>query len=634
MLEVKTNTIQLRMDDNNLKFSFGKGDTEWNWTSEYRPKMECKEGTVYFDEALEIHHELVQNGIGKGIRSSFAGFEIEGKKVPYAFETYAWIEECTEDIFFEWIPICEEGLAVEKLFWPGELELEEKRKDWYTLLNMQQGVMIPNDWETELKDIPFDGFFETAGGYMPWFAQFKGGNGYIAICTTPWNAGYQAEHPQNGPYTHVSVRFEPSLGRMDYRRIVRYTLIEDPDKMKIVAIADIDPEKVKLTAEEYDVPMSHCYESAEDMLKEEKLADVMIIATQDRQHVGQAIKALKKGYHLLLEKPISPDLGECRKISEVAKECKREVVVCHVLRYTPIYQKVKEILDAGTIGDVISIMAIENVGWFHQAHSFVRGNWANSDETSPMILQKCCHDMDLYLWLAEKTCRSLTSYGDLNYFTPEHAPEGCTGRCLEGCKAKEKCIFDAEKIYLEHERIGYRQGNRGWPLDVLVPSGPTEEKLIEALKTGPYGKCVFHCNNNVVDHQVVNLNMTDGTTMSFTMCGFTAETSRYAKFMGTRGEVIVDMQPDEKESKIVIEYFDPGRTKEVIDVAALSDDFSGHGGGDNKMVEEFLDIISGEKTESTYITSLDRSLQSHYCALAAEYSRLHDGKAVEIDTFR
>lgn len=166
MLEVKTNTIQLRMDDNNLKFSFGKGDTEWNWTSEYRPKMECKEGTVYFDEALEIHHELVQNGIGKGIRSSFAGFEIEGKKVPYAFETYAWIEECTEDIFFEWIPICEEGLAVEKLFWPGELELEEKRKDWYTLLNMQQGVMIPNDWETELKDIPFDGFFETAGEAM------------------------------------------------------------------------------------------------------------------------------------------------------------------------------------------------------------------------------------------------------------------------------------------------------------------------------------------------------------------------------------------------------------------------------------------------------------------------------------
>ena len=220
-----------------------------------------------------------------------------------------------------------------------------------------------------------------------------------------------------------------SRGRDTYAKAAKIY----PDKMKIVAIADIDPEKVKLTAEEYDVPMSHCYESAEDMLKEEKLADVMIIATQDRQHVGQAIKALKKGYHLLLEKPISPDLGECRKISEVAKECKREVVVCHVLRYTPIYQKVKEILDAGTIGDVISIMAIENVGWFHQAHSFVRGNWANSDETSPMILQKCCHDMDIYTWLLGKKCKAISSVGDTHLFNILWRSElfhtgTCTGR--------------------------------------------------------------------------------------------------------------------------------------------------------------------------------------------------------------
>ena len=227
-----------------------------------------------------------------------------------------------------------------------------------------------------------------------------------------------------------------SRGRDTYAKAAKIY----PDKMKIVAIADIDSEKVRLTAEEYGIPEAHCYASAEEMLKEEKLADAMIIATQDRQHVEQAIVALKKGYHLLLEKPISPDLSECRKISEVAKECHREVVVCHVLRYTPIYQKVKEILDAGTIGNVISIMAIENVGWFHQAHSFVRGNWANSDETSPMILQKCCHDMDLYLWLADKTCKSLTSYGDLNYFTPEHAPEGCTGRCLDGCN-KDRTIW-------------------------------------------------------------------------------------------------------------------------------------------------------------------------------------------------
>lgn len=159
-----------------------------------------------------------------------------------------------------------------------------------------------------------------------------------------------------------------SRGRDTYAKVAKLC----SDKMKIVAIADIDPEKVRLTAGEYGIPKARCYASAEEMLQEEKLADAMIIATQDRQHVEQAVAALRKGYHLLLEKPISPDLAECRRISEVAKECKREVVVCHVLRYTPIYQKVKEILDAGMIGNVISIMAIENVGWFHQAHSFVR----------------------------------------------------------------------------------------------------------------------------------------------------------------------------------------------------------------------------------------------------------------------
>ena len=169
-----------------------------------------------------------------------------------------------------------------------------------------------------------------------------------------------------------------------------------PDKMEIVAAADIDPKKVALAAEEFHLPEEACFSSAEEMLAEEKLADVMVIATQDRQHVGHAIAALEKGYHLLLEKPVSPEVEECQRLAETAKRCGRKVVVCHVLRYTPIYQKVKELLEEGVIGDVVSIMASENVGWYHQAHSFVRGNWSNSKETSPMILQKCCHDMDLY----------------------------------------------------------------------------------------------------------------------------------------------------------------------------------------------------------------------------------------------
>ena len=406
-----------------------------------------------------------------------------------------------------------------------------------------------------------------------------------------------------------------------------------PDKMEIVAAADIDPKKVALAAEEFRLPKEACFSSAEEMLAEEKLADVMVIATQDRQHVGHAIAALEKGYHLLLEKPVSPEVEECQRLAEAAKRCGRKVVVCHVLRYTPIYQKVKELLEEGVIGDVVSIMASENVGWYHQAHSFVRGNWSNSKETSPMILQKCCHDMDLYLWLAGKTCESVTSYGDTYLFKKEQAPAGCTKRCLDGCKVKEACPFDAEKIYLDNEETGFRKGNRQWPLDVLVPSGPTEEKIMEALREGRYGRCVYHCDNDVVDHQVVNLKMTDGTTMSFTMCAFTPEISRYARFMGTKGEMRVNMVGKIENCEISIRRFDSGMPVETVNVAELAGDFSGHGGGDERMLVEFLDMISGEKEESSYVTSLDKSLESHYCALAAEYSRTHDGRPVRIAEF-
>lgn len=433
-----------------------------------------------------------------------------------------------------------------------------------------------------------------------------------------------------GRCVKVAIAGLGSRGRDVYARVAKLY----PDKMQITAIADVDPEKTALVAKEYHLPQEACFASAEEMFEQDKLADAVIIATQDRQHVGHAVSALEKGYHILLEKPVSPELSECVRLAEAAKKYQRKVVVCHVLRYTPIYQKVKELLDAGSIGEVVSITAMENVGWFHQAHSFVRGNWANSDETSPMILQKCCHDMDLYLWLAKKTCESISSYGDTYLFKEENAPKGCAKRCMDGCKVKDTCPFDAESIYLDNKLIGYREGNHIWPLDVLVPGGPSEEGILEALKTGKYGRCVYHCDNNVVDHQVVNLNMTDGTTMSFTMCGFTSSISRYARFMGTKGELIVNMDSNELERcEITTRRFDKNVTEEKVDVMSLSDDFSGHGGGDVVMVKEFLGIISGEKEESAYVTSLDRSLESHYCALAAEYSRVHGGLPVKLKDF-
>ncbi len=396
-----------------------------------------------------------------------------------------------------------------------------------------------------------------------------------------------------------------------------------PDKMKIVAIADIDPEKVAEVAREYNIPKEMCFSSVEEMLEKDQLADLMFITTQDKQHVGHGIPALYKGYHLLLEKPISPDVEECKRIVEVAKECNRQVIVCHVLRYTPIYSKLKEVLDSGIIGDVKNVVSVENVIYWHQAHSFVRGNWRDSETTSPMILAKCCHDMDLLLWLTNKTCKSVSSFGELSFFKEENAPKGCAMRCLDGCKAKDTCPYDAEKIYITNDRTGVAKGKTGWPVNV-VAMNPTVESVYEAIKTGPYGRCVFHCDNNVVDHQIVNMLMTDGSTFTHTMSAFDATGSRYAKFFGTMGEIIADMSAN----TITVTEF--GKPTEVIDITKLATDFSGHGGGDNRMVEEFLDMIIEGKGPNNRTTSVERSVESHLICMAAEESRLNGGKVIEL----
>jgi len=222
--------MEVGLDEKSLHYKITRqnidgGSTGWEWTRGYTPQLECEEGVLGFGEAVNIRHETVENGIGSGIRSRYSGFRVNGQEIPYSFETYVWIERTTEDVYFEWIPLCEEGLRVKHVYWPGPMAFEEGKESWYTLLNFQQGILIPNTWETELKQILFDGYFGSAGGYMPWFSQIKEGEGYLAVCITPWNAGYSAEHPEHGPYTHVGVWFEPSLGKMDYRRVMKYTFL-------------------------------------------------------------------------------------------------------------------------------------------------------------------------------------------------------------------------------------------------------------------------------------------------------------------------------------------------------------------------------------------------------------------------
>lgn len=415
---------------------------------------------------------------------------------------------------------------------------------------------------------------------------------------------------------HAAIAGLGSRGLTAYGRIAA----QMPGKIQITAVADPDPEKLERARRELSVPEEMCFSSAEEMLSRPKLANVLFVCTMDSQHHSQALAALEKGYHLLLEKPVSTTLSDCRDIAEAAKKYDRHVVVCHVLRYTPFYQGIKKLLDDGEIGDVVSIQAAENVGYWHQAHSFVRGNWRNSDQSSPMILQKCCHDMDILLWLTGKSCRYVSSYGSLNLFRPENAPEGSALRCLDGCRVKDSCPFDAERFYLDN---GICKGKTGWPVDVLSVN-PTPESVRRALETGPYGRCVYHCDNNVVDHQVVNLELDGGACINFTMCAFSNRNYRTIHIMGTRGEISGDME----ENRIVLQKF--GAEPEEITPDLSADEF-GHGGGDYYLMCDLVDFLLGEKTDA--LTTIERSMESHYICFAAEYSRLHQGESVDLREF-
>lgn len=390
------------------------------------------------------------------------------------------------------------------------------------------------------------------------------------------------------------------------------------DRVRVTAIAEPVDERREEVARRLQLPPERCFRTGEELLAGPRLADAACIATMDRQHVPQAVPALEKGYDLLLEKPVSPSLEECDRLAAVARATGRRVVVCHVLRYTAFYRKVKELLDGGAVGDVVTIQAIENVGYWHQAHSFVRGNWRRADETSPMLLQKCCHDLDLYLWLAGKSAARVTSFGSNSYFNAAHAPAGAAARCLSGCAAKESCPFDVEKIYLTNAATGIDAGNDGWPCEVLA-AHPTHDSVLAALRTGPYGRCVFACDNDVVDHQVLNVEMTDGSTLNFTMSGFTEHNTRFAKFMGTGGELVADLLAGD----ITLRPF--GRPAQVTHVEAAE----GHSGGDAGLVRQFVELMLGGEP-GPGLTSLDVSLASHRIAMAAESSRLAGGAVMEL----
>ena len=376
---------------------------------------------------------------------------------------------------------------------------------------------------------------------------------------------------------------------------------------RIAAVADPDAEHLARAGQLLNVPADALYPDAMALLGKPRLADAAIIASMDRDHGAQAVAAMERGYDVLLEKPISPDAAECLRIEQAALRTGRRVVVCHVLRYSPFFREIKSVLDSGELGKLVSIQHNENIGNFHMAHLFVRGNWRDSATTSPIVMQKSCHDMDLLAWFAGSPCARVASFGSLSFFKPENAPEGAAKRCAD-CPLKDSCRYSAYLCYLPC---------RGeWPASVLT--GDQSVAGIErAIAEGPYGRCVFHCDNNVCDHQVTALEFASGVTATFNLSAFTNRVSRTLKIMCEHGE----LRASEEENRIELSPFASspgGRT--ALRVIRPERAESGHSGGDTGLMNEFLALLDGRL--QTAASDISRSVESHLMACAAEEARL------------
>lgn len=391
--------------------------------------------------------------------------------------------------------------------------------------------------------------------------------------------------------------------------------INHPHELKFVAVADPNEKRRAIFADHHQLADEQLYHSWEEVLAKPKLADVILICTQDRMHFEPTMTALEKGYHVLLEKPMSPDPNECIKMGQAAEKYDRLLSICHVLRYTPFWSTMKKTIDEGRIGEIVSVQLNENVGYLHMAHSFVRGNWNREEISSPMILAKSCHDMDILSWLVDQPCLRVSSFGSLKYFRQENAPEGSTDYCLDGCEVYAQCPFYAPRFYLGEGKEWARK----------ITEDVSREGIIKALETGPYGRCVWRSDNNVVDHQVVNLEFAGGATATFSMSGFTHDISRSVQVMGTKGEIRGYM-----EDNVFTVYDFLTKEEQEFRVHPSEDR---HSGGDTGLMRHFLHEVR-QYGGHQGLTSAEQAVEGHMMAFAAEESRKANGASIDLVQFQ
>ena len=382
--------------------------------------------------------------------------------------------------------------------------------------------------------------------------------------------------------------------------------LKHPQELQIVAVAEPQADRRQQFSTLHDLPPEACYESWEALLSAGKVADVLFNCTMDRMHTESTLAALDAGYDVLLEKPMSPVLHENMRLVQAAEDRGRLLQICHVLRYSPYFEKIREIVQSGRLGRLISVDHRENLIYWHMAHSFVRGNWRNLAESGAMSLAKCCLDFDSLYWILRQPVVSLNSFGSLTWFKPENAPEGAPLRCTDGCPAANECKYYAPRLYLVPKKEFAR---RAASLDM------SDDAIMEALRTGPYGRCVYHCDNDVVDHQTVNMELADGMTVTMTMQGQGDFEGRTMRYDGTKATLYGKFSAG--DNRITIHDH---LTGEVEHVPVIARDESGHGGGDFGIVRSFLNAVNGIPDDS--VTTARESLESHLLSFAAEEARL------------
>lgn len=398
-----------------------------------------------------------------------------------------------------------------------------------------------------------------------------------------------------------------------------------PEQARFVAVAEPRKERREAFARAHGIPKERCFADWRELFAEPRLAEGALICTQDQEHRGPTLQALAQGYHVLLEKPLAHTLTDCVAVVQAAERADRILAVGHVLRYTPFFARLHRELARGRIGEIVAAEQRENVSYWHMAHSFVRGHWRNTSEACPMLLAKCCHDLDLLVWNLNRPVRTVSSVGSLGYYRAENAPLGAPARCTDGCPAEESCPHSALRIYIELEPFTAwgldAAWPDAWPMNVLTDDLSTAGRR-RALQEGPWGRCVFRCDNDVVDRQVVTLELEGGAVATLIMHGHSAREGRSLRYDGTRGTIRGRFVSRGAE----LEIAEHGGPVERLSFETFDDD---HGGGDAGIMRAFVAAIRG----AALPTSPRQALEGHLLAFAAEQAR-QSGTVVDMARFR